>query len=216
MDPDFWRQRWREGRIGFHRPEVMPLLERHWAALDLPTGSRVLVPLCGKSLDMLWLAAQGHEVLGVEVSELAVAQFFTENGLSAQQHVSDNGTHHRAGAIEVICGDAFRLDDATLSSCSAFYDRAAMIALPPALRQRYVETVYARLPVSTRGLLITLTYPQDEKSGPPFSVEESEVRARFAADWRVDRLDRRDILAHEPGFGVSALDTDVYRLVRER
>lgn len=215
MDHEFWRQRWREGRIGFHRSEVMPLLIEHWAALQLPPNSRVLVPLCGKSLDMLWLAAQGHEVLGVEVSELAVTQFLSENRLDAQQFSSPNGVHYRAGRIEVICGDAFTLDDATLATCSAFYDRAAMIALPPALRQRYFETVYARLPAGARGLLITLSYPQQEKVGPPFSVEEDEVQARFARHWRIDRLDRRDILAHEPDFGVSALYTAVYRLMRE-
>lgn len=214
MDQEFWRQRWREGRIGFHRSQVMPLLEKHWAALDLPEGSRVLVPLCGKTLDMPWLASQGHRVLGVELSELAIGQFLAENGLQAVQHASALGNHYLAGPIELIQGDAFALDDVTLASCTGIYDRAAMIALPPELRQRYFETVYARLPPGSRGLLITLEYPQGEKSGPPFSVTEPEVRARFADDWQVDCLERRDILAHEPGFGTSGLETVVYRLTR--
>ncbi len=76
MDEEFWQQRWREGRIGFHREQVMPLLEKHWRALALPKGSRVFVPLAGKSLDMAWLAAQGHRVLGIELSRIAVEQFF--------------------------------------------------------------------------------------------------------------------------------------------
>lgn len=214
MDHEFWRQRWREGRIGFHRDEVMPLLEKHWAALDLPSGSRVLVPLCGKTLDMPWLAAQGHRVLGVELSELAIGQFLAEHGLQAVPRVTERGIHYHTGSIELIHGDAFTLDDATLASCTGIYDRAAMIALPPELRQRYFETVYERLPEGARGLLITLEYPQEEKSGPPFSVTEPEVRARFADDWQVDCLERRDILAHEPGFGTSGLETVVYRLTR--
>src|SRR3546814_2467047 len=89
MDPDFWQQRWRDNRIGFHRDGVLPLLEKHWPSLGLATGSRVFVPLCGKSLDMAWLAARGHRVLGVELSPLAVGQFFDENGLRSEEHTSE-------------------------------------------------------------------------------------------------------------------------------
>lgn len=214
MEQEFWRQRWREGRIGFHRADVMPWLQKHWPALALPEDSRVLVPLCGKTLDMPWLAAQGHRVLGVELSDLAIEQFLAENHLSAQTQTSPQGILFDAGPIQLLQGDAFTLDDATLATCTGIYDRAAMIALPPDLRQRYFETVYARLPVGTRGLLITLEYPQQEKSGPPFAVTETEIRERFADAWRVDCLERRDILAHEPGFGTSTLETVVYRLER--
>ena len=215
MDHEFWQQRWREGRIGFHQERVMPLLEKHWPALALPRGSRVFVPLAGKSLDMLWLAAQGYRVLGVELSPLAVAQFLAENQLVAQVHESRCGTHHVAGAIELICGDAFALDAAVLADCSGVYDRAALIALPQDLRTRYVGEVYARLPAGCRGLLITLEYPPHEKQGPPFPVEEAEVHRLHASRWAVELLERRDILAAQPGFvaeGVTALSTAVYRL----
>lgn len=214
MDPEFWQQRWREGRIGFHQDRVMPLLEKHWPALALPQGSRVFVPLAGKSLDMLWLAAQGHRVLGVELSPLAIRQFFADNGLTPEVHESASGIHYRAGGIELVCGDAFALDAALLADCAGVYDRAALVALPPDLRRRYVGELYARLPHGCRGLLITLEYPRHEKVGPPFSVEEAEVRERHGPQWQVDVLERRDILAHEPDFGASALDTVVYRLRR--
>ena len=101
MDAAFWLQRWQEGQIGFHRSDVMPLLEKHWPSLQLPAGSRVLVPLCGKSLDMHWLAAQGHRVLGVELSPLAVTQFFEEAGLTPVRTTSPYGEHFRAGPVEV-------------------------------------------------------------------------------------------------------------------
>ncbi len=219
METDFWLQRWREGRTGFHRASVMPLLEQHWGALALPSGSRVFVPLAGKSLDMMWLAEQGYRVLGAELSPLAVEQFFTENGLQPRVHDSRYGRHHVAGAIELICGNVFALDAAALADCAGLYDRAALIALPPAMRRRYADDVYARLPVDCRGLLITLEYPQVEKDGPPFSVDEPEVRGLFAGHWNIDLLERRDILASQPGFiaeGVSALSTAVYRLHHQR
>lgn len=217
MEPEFWLQRWREGRTGFHREAPIPLLLEHWPRLALPPGSRVLVPLCGKSLDMVWLASQGHRVLGVELSPLAIAQFFEENGLTARVHESALGRHHVAGTIELIQGDAFALDQATLDSCAAVYDRAAIIALPPALRERYACQVYARLAPGSRGLMITLEYPQAEKQGPPFSVEEPEVRALLEPGWQVERVERRDILASQPSFseqGVTALSTVVYELRR--
>jgi len=217
MHPDFWLQRWHDGQIGFHRNEVMPLLQKHWPDLQLPTGSRVLVPLCGKTLDMHWLAAQGHRVLGVELSSLAVEQFFAEAGLTPQRHRSASGEHYVAGPIEIICGDAFALDATLLSDIAALYDRAALIALPPALRERYRDTVYARVPQGCQGVLITLEYPQDEKQGPPFSVEQPEVEQLSRLGWKVQREERRDILDQQPDFraqGVSALSTAVYRLLR--
>ena len=217
MDADFWLQRWREGQIGFHRGEVMPLLEQYWPSLDAPAGSRVFVPLAGKTLDMHWLAAQGLQVLGCELSPLAVEAFFAEAGITPQVQLDTDGSHHRAGAIELVQGDVFALREQALATMDAFYDRAALIALPAGMRRRYVDEVYGKLPAGCRGLLITLEYPPAEKDGPPFPVPEEEVQALFAPHWDVERLTRRDILASEPRFiaeGVTALSTAVYRLQR--
>ncbi|HEU4669220.1 MAG TPA: thiopurine S-methyltransferase [Dyella sp.] len=217
MDHTFWLQRWREGRIGFHQDSVTPLLSEHWPALALPADSQVFVPLAGKSLDLAWLALQGHRVLGVELSPLAVEQFFAEHRLVPQVSESRYGRHYRAGAIELICGDAFALDADALAGCAAVYDRAALIALPPPLRERYANELYGRLPVPCRGLLITLEYPQAQKDGPPFAVPEAEVRERFGRDWTVTARARHDILAAQPGFvaeGVTSLETVVFRLDR--
>jgi thiopurine S-methyltransferase len=215
MEADFWLQRWRENQIGFHQTHTTPSLERHWSTLELPRGSCVFVPLAGKSLDLVWLAAQGHRVLGVELSALAVEQFFAENSLTPTVRESRYGRHHVAGAIELIHGDAFALDEAALADCGGVYDRAALIALPPATRARYAGELYARLPPGCRGLLVTLEYPQAQKKGPPFSVEEAEVRALYEPRWDVERLERRDVLADEPRFvaeGLTAPSSAAYRL----
>ena len=223
MEPEFWLQRWREGRIGWHHAAVMPLLEKHWPALDVPTHARVLVPLCGKSLDMPWLARQGFDVLGVELSPLAVAAFLAENHLHARTRDASDGIHHEIidapgeGRIEIVQGDVFDLDRGLLAGCAAFYDRAALIALPVRLRARLAADVYARLPAGARGLLITLDYPQAQMQGPPFSVDDAEAHRLFDPHWNVERLERRDILADQPSFseqGVSRLHTAAYRLER--
>lgn len=217
METEFWLERWREGRTHFHQSRVTPLLQKYWPQLGLPVGSTILVPLCGKSLDMLWLAEQGHQVLGVELSELAVQQFFSENGLQAQVHESAQGKHYVAGNIEIICGDIFTLSDATLAACAGAYDRAALIALPPEMRLRYAHQVYARLPVGAQSILITLEYAQEQMDGPPFSVMQEEVQRIFAPHTDARAIDRRDILEKEPKFverGLKKLDTTVYRLHR--
>src|SRR5690606_28795571 len=103
MDPGFWHRRWQDGRIGFHQERVTPLLEQHWDSVGVPAGARVFVPLAGKSLDMAWLAARGHPVLGVELSRLAVEQFFAEHGLAPEVHETGYGRHYRAGGIELVC-----------------------------------------------------------------------------------------------------------------
>lgn len=217
MDPEFWHARWQEGRIGFHQDRPTPALVAHWPALGVPQGARVFVPLCGKSLDMAWLAARGWRVLGVELSRTAVEQFFAEHGLEPAVREADDGLHYHAGPIEIVCGDAFALDDDALAGCDAVLDRAALIALPPGLRQRYVDELQSRLPVGCRGLLVTLEYPPHEKEGPPFAVTEAEVRERYSPRWAVDVLARRDLLDEQPSFrdeGVSRLQSVVYRLQR--
>lgn len=217
MDAGFWQQRWREGKTGFHQDRPTPLLEQYWDAVAAAPGSRVFVPLCGKSLDMAWLASQGHRVLGVELSAMAVRAFYDEHGLapSIEQHPA--GDIYRAGDVDIVRGDAFALDADTLRDCAGVFDRGALIALPPDMRRRYASELYARLPAGCRGLVVTLEYPAHEKAGPPFSVPEAEVRDLFGRDWRIEVLVRRDILDAQPAFvaeGVSSLHTVAYRLER--
>lgn len=219
MDAEFWLKRWQEGATGFHMTRVTPLLSKHWPSLNLPAGARVLVPLCGKSLDMVWLAAQGYQVLGVELAPIAVQQFFSEQGLRPIEHDSPSGRHYVAGQIEIICGDIFDLDAATLASCSASYDRGALVALPESMRADYVEHIYGNLAADYRGMLLTLEYDQSAMAGPPFSVPEPELRALFDAHTRVSLLDRMDIIDKEPKFaerGLKALDSAAWRLDGKR
>lgn len=215
MHADFWLERWAQNQIGFHLDQVNPYLQRHWPALQLPAGARVLVPLCGKSLDLAWLAAQGLRVLGVELAERAVEDFFAEQGLRAE--VLEHGAFkiYRAGTLELWCGDFFALTAADVADCAALYDRAALIALPPALRERYAAQLTAILPSGCDGLLITLDYQQSQMNGPPFAVSDAEVQQRFASDWQLETLERLDVLKGNWKFlkqGLQRLDETVYRL----
>lgn len=216
-DRQNWLQRWRAGQIGFHQATPSPLLVECWDRVGAPDGTTVFVPLAGKSVDMPWLAERGYDVFGVELSSLAVDQFFAEQALEPQVSHTPKGVLSESGPIALLCGDVFALDAKDLAECGAFFDRAALIALPPGLRQRYAREMYALLPPGCVGLMVTLEYPPHEKQGPPFTVPEAEVRELFERDWIVEVLVRRDILPYQQSFrddGVTALHAVAYRLQR--
>ena len=217
MEEAFWQARWAQGQIGFHLQEVNPYLQQHWPSLSIAPGSQVLVPLCGKSLDMAWLAGQGLRVLGVELAERAVEDFFAEQGL--QPEVEQQGVLrlYRAAGVEIYCGDFFNVQAEHVAGCTALYDRAALIALPETMRARYVEHLAAILPGNCRGLLVSLEYAQEEMSGPPFSVSQAEIDARLSPYWQIELLARHDVLNENWRFlqrGLSSLYESIYRLQR--
>lgn len=217
MQHEFWQSRWARNEIGFHQQAVNPGLQRHWPNLQLPEESQVLVPLCGKSLDMLWLAQWGYRVLGVELAERAAVDFFAELGVVPQ--ITEEGALRRYSyeRLEILQGDFFDVTPAQVAGCSALYDRAALIALPPDLRADYAVHLQRILPRQARGLVVSLEYPQAEMDGPPFAVLADEVHRLFANGWEVEEVERLDVLAENPKFlkrGVSHLDEVVFALRR--
>jgi thiopurine S-methyltransferase len=214
MQPEFWLERWQQNQIGFHQGRVNPYLQQFWSQLGITRASRVFVPLCGKSSDMLWLRAQGHEVVGVELSEFAVRAFFEENGLPVEIRREDRFLVFEGDGIRLYCGDFFSLTSHHLAGVSAVYDRAALIALPPEMRPGYVAHLHALLAPRIEILLVSFEYPQVQMQGPPFSVEEGEVRTLYRAD-SIRLLHTADILDQEPRFrdrGVTRLQEKVYAL----
>lgn len=216
MHEDFWQERWARDEIGFHLREVNPYLQRHWPDLGLAAGAQVLVPLCGKSLDMAWLAGQGYRVLGVELAESAVIAFFSEQELTPEVDQFGAFRRYRAGAVELLCGDFFALQAADVADCSGLYDRAALIALPEGMRERYAAHLAAILPSGCAGLLVTLDYPQAEMSGPPFAVDEALVAQLLTEQqWACELLEQADVLGQNWRFlqrGLTRLDERAYRL----
>jgi len=185
---DEWLARWRDGRIGFHEGQPNALLDRYVARLA--GARRVLVPLCGRSEDLAFLAAHGYEVVGVELSEQAVRAFFELHALVPAIERRGPLIEYRAGSITLLVGDWFATTPALVGAVDAFYDRAALIALPAEVRARYVAHLRAVLPAGAPGLVITLEYDAARMSGPPFPVTEDELRALYAGatvEWLEDR-----------------------------
>jgi thiopurine S-methyltransferase len=217
MEPEFWQERWQKGQIGFHLPDVNPRLVAHRDVLPAEAGARVLVPLCGKSLDLTWLAGQGYEVVGVELSDVAAQGYFGAEARSPRVEQRGPFTRYSEGNVSIYCGNFFDLTPALLGPVQAFYDRAALVALPPAMRKQYVQKLSALLPDHVTGLAVCFEYAQSEMNGPPFAVPVDEVHALYEPDFAVELLATYDILADEPRFraaGLRQLLERVYRLRR--
>lgn len=210
-----WLERWQQGRIGFHRQAAHPGLERHWSRLDLASGTKILVPLCGKSQDMRWLAERGHPVLGIELSPLAIEQFVAQSDRPVLRYRQPGGGNPelgqprfdctRQGSVELWCGDFFHFQVDHAAELAGFYDRAALVALPSAARQRYAHHLAQLLLPGKRGLLITLRHDDPER-GPPFSVTHEEVEALMSPNF--------ELTLCEEGDAEDGLRESIWQLVR--
>ncbi|MEA3405030.1 MAG: thiopurine S-methyltransferase [Pseudomonadota bacterium] len=188
MKANFWHGMWASGVVGFHQSDINEFLQNHWKQLNLAGDEAVLVPLCGKSLDMLWLQQQGHEVLGVELSQRALDEFLVENSISAKPVKHDQFCGYELEAMTLLCGDFFKLSAEDCSQIKAVYDRASIVALPPEMRKAYVEHLQIILPQGAKILMVTMEYDQSLMSGPPFSVTEKEVRDLFMDFASIDKV----------------------------
>jgi thiopurine S-methyltransferase len=217
VQPDFWLNRWRTAQIGFHQAAVDRHLKAYWPLLNLPVRSNVFVPLCGKSLDMLWLQASGHAVTGVELSALALESFVMEHGIPARRRVLKGFDVYEADGFRLFCGDYFKLTSALLGSVSAVYDRAALISWIPAARESYVKHLISLTSPGTQMLLIVVEFPQEQMSGPPFPVSRDDIENLYAHHYSIEELGRHEIFELEPRLkarGLTELREVCYRVTR--
>lgn len=179
MQPSFWHARWKDGQIGFHQDLIHPDLIKHQDCFLGGTAQRVLVPLCGKSRDVAWLAAQGHDVVGVELSAIAAQALFDEAGHSP--NISEQGAVQRwqSANITVYVGDLFDVTDAQFGAVDRIWDRAALVALPAEMRRRYVARLLSVLSPSGR-ILLNCFQADWQRSGPPHSIDLHELDALYA------------------------------------
>jgi thiopurine S-methyltransferase len=221
MELPFWLERWNRGETGFHQQHINPYLAYYYGEKGPPMAKRsslrVFVPLCGKSRDLWWLHQSGYKPVGVECSQVAVEQFFSELQLNYIKQDTSKHTRYKSENLEILLGDYFALQAGDIGDITDIFDRASLIALPVAMRRKYVEKITQLQQPGTRTLLITLTYPESQMDGPPFSVSEEEVRELYSDNFRIDKLAAKNILEDEPRFrerGLTALTETAYKLTR--
>lgn len=192
MEKAFWLEKWQKNEIGFHNPQAHPLLVKYFPRLDLPAGSRIFLPLCGKTLDIGWLMAQGLSVCGAELSEDAIVQLFEK--LEIEPCVSPAGPLKRYSAegIEIFVGDIFQLRVGDLGAVDAIYDRAALVALPDSMREQYANHL-VQITAAAPQLLISFDYDQKKMPGPPFCVNVEEVDRIYSENYMLTLIDSVDV-----------------------
>lgn len=188
MDREFWLERWELGQTAFDQQLPHRWLGDQWPSLGLASDAVVFVPLSGRSVDMVWLAEQGHRVIGVELARAAVEDFFVAVGLEPSIETDGNLDAYRAGPYELWVGDLFEMPVDVLASVQAVYDRASLVALPPDMRGRYVDYLTSVLPARAVWYLVSFSYDQSEMGGPPFSVPIDEIDERFSGAWTIDTV----------------------------
>jgi len=193
MEASFWHQKWERGEIAFHESEANPFLVTHFEKLNLAKDSRVFLPLCGKTRDFAWLLTFGYRVVGAELSKLAAEELFKELGLEPKISIEGKLTRYSAKDIDILVGDVFDLSTEDIGAISAIYDRAALVALPSDIRERYT---YHLMNISGTApqLLITYEYDQRLMDGPPFSVTENEVKRHYGAAYRLRPVESKNVV----------------------
>lgn len=215
MTAEFWLERWQEGAIGFHQGDINAHLQNYWPQLNPLPGNTVFVPLCGKTSDMIWLQSQSLSVLGIEISPIAIQDFFAENGLRPE--VSKQGPFRRwqSSGLTLLEGDIFQLTRQDAEAISHVFDRASLVALPPEVRAKYARHLRTVLPEHANVLLVAFEYDQREMDGPPFAVREEEVRQLYGDGYAIELLHQQDVLGDYARFkerGLRELRENVYLL----
>ena len=193
MDSSFWLQKWEKNEIGFHKSEANPVLVKYFAELSLLKGSRVFVPLCGKTLDISWLLSKGYRVAGAELAEMAVEQLFDELGVKPKISRIGKTSLYSAKDIDIFVGNIFDVSGEMLGSVDAIYDRAALVALPEEIRNRY--TVHLKeITDKASKLLVTFEYDRNLMEGPPFSISKEEVDRHYSDSYDLSFLASNDVV----------------------
>ncbi len=194
MDTSFWLNRWEKNDIaGFHESKANPALVNYFKELSIREGSRVFLPLCGKTLDISWLLSKGYRVAGAELSVLAIKQLF--EGLGVTPKITDirNLKCYSVENIDIFVGDIFELSAGLLGQIDVVYDRAALVALPEDVRKRYTAHLM-KITGHAPQLLVTYEYDQRLMEGPPFSVSNEEVGRHYKASYDLSLMESIDVL----------------------
>jgi thiopurine S-methyltransferase len=205
MDASFWHQKWERGEIAFHEARANHFLTEYFEKLHLAKGSRVFLPLCGKTRDIAWLLGRGYRVAGAELSELAINELFKELGVKPEISRLGKLNCYRAQDIDIFVGDIFDVSAGQLGPVNAIYDRAALVALPAGMREKYTAHL-VNITAAAPQLLITYEYNQQLIEGPPFSITADEVKQHYGSIYQAKSLESKSVAGGMKGK-VAATET---------
>lgn len=217
MEHTFWLNAWENDRTGWRQSKPGLPLQTHWSSLALSPGATVLVPLCGDSTEMAWLLQQGYQVIGCDLSEIGLTRFLNDHDIAAQRTERDGFIELSAPGVRLLAGDFMELSNGLLGPVHGFYDRAATIALPADMRRRYADHLVNLIEPGAPGLLVGISYNQNEMNGPPFSVPDSDIEKLYSGPFEVVQLassSGSDLAGRLKERGLTTLTETCYQLTR--
>ncbi|NP_001075374.1 thiopurine S-methyltransferase [Equus caballus] len=212
-----WQGKWVTGKTIFHQEQGHQLLKKHLDAfLKGESGLKVFFPLCGKAVEMKWFADRGHSVVGVEISELGIREFFTEQNLSYSEEpiIEIPGAKvfkSSSGNISLYCCNIFDLPRTNIGKFDRIWDRGALVAVNPGDRKRYVDIMLSLTRKGFHYLLAVLSYDPTKHAGPPFFVSDAEVKRLFDSVCNIRCLEKVDALEERhKSWGIDYLVETLY------
>ncbi len=200
MEHKFWQERWETKNIGFNQPEPNKFLREYGLKL-FGENKNVFVPLCGKSVDMLWFYENSFNVLGCELVGTACCEFFTENNIKCTTNPYDNFIAHTSedNKITILEGDLFRITQEIIAeyNINAIYDRASLVALPKDMRKKYAEHI-KNITKNRSIKYFLIVFEFGSPSGPPFSVPYEEIKELYSSDFAIKKIDE-DVVKFKEG-----------------
>tara|TARA_R110002110_G_scaffold415800_1_gene656285 strand:- start:42688 stop:43344 length:657 start_codon:yes stop_codon:yes gene_type:complete len=218
MDQAFWHEKWNSDNIPFNQKQPNPFMVKFFNRLNLKPGSTIFAPLCGKSVDLVWLAEQGFKVIGSELNYQACKDFYHENAIPFKEHKEKSFHFFSSENITLLAGDFFELSNDIIGKIDAIYDRASLIALPSDTRLLYAEKIINLTNANTHLFLITIGYKQSQMQGPPFSVNETEVYQLYSQYFHIETVHNKrakNIPLHLQAKGLIEANDLVFSLLKK-
>ncbi|MGA0556913.1 thiopurine S-methyltransferase [Larkinella sp. VNQ87] len=189
MEKQAWAESWEASNNRFHRQDVHPYVLKHLTPFALMEKS-ILVPLCGRSLDLVYFSQFAERVVGVEQAESVILQFFAENQLAYEKV----GERYISNNLTIFCKDLFALTPEEVGEINLVYDRASLAALPLPLRVGYLQKMEELTSPGTQYFLTTLEYAPEMDSAP-YSIAPEEVYGYFP-NYLIDHVESPAVPHH--------------------
>jgi len=221
-----WHGRWEELKLGWQMEEVHPIVLKYGdrrrqelvvnESCDASSQSagggdddakiRWLFPLCGKTVDMAYLAKKEttDEVVGVDGIRRALEEFSkshpdlnmqweTTTPLSDEESFPVSHERLKGDSVTLLKGDFFALTTEIAGGhFDVVLDRASMVAIDPSLRAQYVATLGRLVRPGGRILLVTVEKRTGDAQaiikGPPYSINEVDVRRLYESQKWVESV----------------------------
>ncbi len=209
-----WHSHWTRKSPGFHEGQVNSYLQQFLPLYNLQPGDTIFMPLCGKSVDILWLSQQGYQVIGVELSKIAIESFFAESEIDFVKVQHDKLVAYEAPGITLYLGDYMNMQADTLTDCKLVYDRASIVAIESFNRKSYKRKMLELISPATPMLLVTLDYDQSVMHGPPFSVPVNEIAELYQPEYRLELLQSSEQIEERPKWREIGLESLVESALR--